>query len=113
MQACRKLTELCSLSVRLLRHVIHLRPQARVAHRKIVLGAMTGTGGAFASRLATWFVALDEGAAQDRFERGQLAQESSAAFSQCGSGFVSHFWQTTCLTGLMIFHSGSYVNPFL
>src|SRR5437870_2481577 len=65
--------ELCGLTVRFLRYIIHLRPQARVAHRKIVLGAMTGTVGAFASRLATSFVALDEGAAEDRFERGQLA----------------------------------------
>jgi len=37
--------------------------------------------GAFASRLAAPFVALDEGAAQDRLERGQLAQKNVAAFS--------------------------------
>jgi hypothetical protein len=42
---------------------------------------MTGAVGAFASGLATAFVALDERTAQDRFERGQLAQERLAAFS--------------------------------
>ena len=68
--------ELRNLIVRLLRYVIHLRPQTRVAHRKIVLGAMTGAVGALASRFATSFVALDEGTAEDRLERWQLAQEN-------------------------------------
>ena len=44
-----------------------------MAHRKVVLGAMAGTVGALASWLATAFVPLDQRAAQDRLERGQLA----------------------------------------
>src|SRR6267378_4092890 len=104
--------ELRNLIVRLLRYVVHLRPQARVAHRKIVLGAMTGAVGALASWFATSFVALDERTAKDRLERWQLAQKCSAAFSQCGGGFVGHFCQTTCLTGLIVFGVNSCVNPF-
>ena len=38
--------ELCRLGVKLLRDVVHLRPQSRVADREIVLGAMAGTVGA-------------------------------------------------------------------
>jgi hypothetical protein len=74
---------------------------------------MTGTVGAFASWLATSFVALDEGAAENGFERGQLAQEGVAAFSQCGRGFVLHLYQTTYTTGLIVTHVFSFVNPFL
>ena len=73
---------------------------------------MTGTVGALASRLATAFVALDEGAAQDRFERGQLAQKSVAAFSQCGSGFFLYFHQTTYTTGLIIEQSKTSLSTF-
>ena len=100
-----------NLGVSLLRHIIHLWPQARVAHRKVVLGAMAGAVGAFAPRLATSFVAFDEGAAEDCFERGQLAQESFAAFSQCGSGRLLHSCQTTYITGLIVNHVFSFVNP--
>jgi hypothetical protein len=94
--------ELCNLIVRLLWYVIHLRSQPRVADRKIVLGTMTGPVGALASRFATAFVTFDQGAAEDRLEWRQFAQESSAALSQCGSGFVLHLCQTTCLTGLIV-----------
>ena len=52
-----------------------------VTYRQIVLGTMAGAVGAFASRLATPFVALDEGAAQDRLQRGQLAHKNVATFS--------------------------------
>src|ERR1700686_3363076 len=100
------------LRVGLLGHVIHLRPQARIAHRKIVLGAMTGTVGASASRLATSFEALDEGAAKDRFERRQLAKKKAAAFSQCGNGLFLYFHQTTCITGLIVNYVFSFVNLF-
>jgi len=72
--------EPCNRIVRLLWYVIHLRSQPRVADRKIVLGTMTRPVGALASRFATSFVALDEGAAEDRFERRQFAQQSVAAF---------------------------------
>ena len=72
--------ELYGLSVRLLRHIIHLRPQAGIADRQIVLGAMTRAVGAFASRLAASFVAFDERTAEDGLEWGQLAQERLAAF---------------------------------
>src|SRR6266852_4486884 len=94
--------ELCRLSVRLLRHIIHLRPQAGVADRQIVLGAMAGAVGAFASRLAASFVALDERTPEDRLERRQLAKESVAAFPQGGSGLVLDFHQTTYTTGLIL-----------
>ena len=78
--------ELARRRVRLLRDLVHLRAQAGVAHRQVVLGAMTGALGALASRLATAFVALDEGTTKDSFERGQLAQERLAALSQDGCG---------------------------
>ena len=74
---------------------------------------MAGTVGAFASRLATSFVALDEGTTQDRLERGQLAQESVAALSQCGSGLVLHFYQTTYITGLIVIEVNTYFNLFV
>src|SRR6266852_3197752 len=80
--------ELCRLSVRLLRYIIHLRPQAGVADRQIVLGAMARAVGAFASRLAAWFVALDERTPEDRLERRQLAKESVASFPQGGSALI-------------------------
>jgi hypothetical protein len=63
---------------------------------------MAGTVGAFASRLAASFVALDERTAEDRLERRQLAQKNVAAFSQCGSGLVPDFHQTTYTTGLIV-----------
>jgi hypothetical protein len=44
----------------LLRHIIHLRPQAWITHGKIVLGPMPRTIGTFASRLATALVSLDK-----------------------------------------------------
>jgi hypothetical protein len=94
--------ELRGLRVKLLRDVIHLWPQARVADREIVLGAMAGAIGTFASRLAASFEALDEGTPEDRFERGQLSQESVAAFSQRGGGLSWYFHQTTYLTGLIV-----------
>ena len=74
------------LGVILLGHVIHLRPAAGIAHGEVVLGAMTETAGAFASRLAARFVALDERAAQQTLEWGQLAQQllSAPSQSECG-----------------------------
>ena len=94
-------------------HVIHLRPQARVADRKIVIGAMAGTVGAFASRLATSFVALDQGAAEDRFQRRQLAQESVATLPQCSGGLVLNFHQTTYITGLIVIEVNTFFNLFV
>src|SRR4030095_16634440 len=90
------------LRVRFLRHVVHLRPQTRVADRQIVLGAMAGAVGAFASRLAASLVAFDERTAQDRLKRGQLAQESVAALPQCSGGLALSFHQTTYTTGLIV-----------
>src|SRR5215831_4440985 len=80
--------ELCGLSVSLLRHIIHLWPQAGIADGQIILGAMARAIGAFASRLAASFVALDERTTEDRLGGRQLAQESVAAFPQCGSRLV-------------------------
>jgi hypothetical protein len=74
---------------------------------------MTGAVGAFASGLATAFVALDEGTTQDGFERGQLAQERLAAFSQGGRGSFLCFHRTTYKTGLILTGGVSFVNPFL
>jgi len=105
--------ELCRLGVKLLRDVVHLRPQSRVADREIVLGAMAGAVGAFASRPATSFVAFDERTAEDRLERRQLAQESVAAFSQCGSGLVLNFHQTTYITGLILRQLNTFFNLFV
>src|SRR6516225_6658702 len=94
--------EFCRLSVRLLGHIVHLRPQAWIADRQIILGAMTGAVGALASRLAASFVALDERAAKDRLERRELAQECVAAFPQCGSGLVLDCHLTTYRTTYII-----------
>jgi hypothetical protein len=73
--------------------------------------------GAFASRLATAFVALDERTAQDSFERGQLAQgqlaqERLAALSQGGGGLFRYFHRTTLTTGLTVPSGISFVNAF-
>ena len=94
--------ELCRLRVRFLRHVIHLRPQARIADRQVVLGAVPRAVGAFASRLAASFVALDERTTENRVEWGQLTQERTAAFPQYGGGLVLNFNQTTYTTGLIL-----------
>src|SRR5258708_1305288 len=94
--------ELGNLGVRLLRHIIHLWPQARVAHREVILGAMTGAVGAFASRLATAFVTLDQRAAQDRFDRGHLAHNLFATSSPAGTSPVFHFFRSTYKTGLIL-----------
>ena len=63
---------------------------------------MTGTFGAFASRLAAALVALDKRAAQDCLQRGQLAQQSCPASAQLAGGLVVHHGQTTCITGLIV-----------
>src|SRR5215813_3972617 len=94
--------ELCRLSVRLLRHIVHLWPQAGIADRQIILGAMTGALGALASRLAASFVAFDERTAKDGLERRQLAQECIAALPQSSSGVVVGFHRTTCTTSLIV-----------
>src|SRR5215469_13437765 len=94
--------ELCRLSVRLLRHIVHLRPQAGIADRQIILGAMTGAVGALASRFAASFVAFDERTTKDRLERRQLAQERVAALPQGSSGVVFEIHRTTCKTGLIL-----------
>jgi hypothetical protein len=60
------------LPLRILGDVIHLRASSGIAHGEVILGPMTGTAGAFASRFAARFVALDEGAAEQALERGQL-----------------------------------------
>ena len=73
---------------------------------------MTRAVGAFASRLAAAFVALDERAAQDGFEWGQLAQKRLAAFSQGGSGLALHFHQTTYITGLIVLREKYIFQPF-
>ena len=68
--------------------------------------------GAFASGLATAFVALDEGTTEDGFERGQLAQERLAALSQGGGGLFRYFHRTTLTTGLTVASGISFVNSF-
>src|SRR6516162_3204259 len=105
--------ELCCLRVRFLRHVIHLGPQTGIADRQVVLGAVPRAVGAFASRLAASFVALDERTAEDRLEWRQLLQENLAAFPQSGGGLVLDFHQTTCLTGLIVKHSNTFFNLFV
>src|SRR5215471_17718328 len=94
--------KLCRLSVRLLRHVVHLRSQAGIADRQIILGAMTWAVGTLASRLAASFVALDERAAQDRLERRQLAQECVAALPQGSGGVLPDLHRTTFQIGLIL-----------
>jgi len=63
---------------------------------------MSGPIGTLASRLAAAFVTLDQGASQNRFQRGKSAHKSVAAFSQRGSGFFLYIHQTTYKTGLII-----------
>jgi hypothetical protein len=69
--------------------------------------------GAFASRLATSFVALDKRAAQDGLERGQLAQKSFAAFSQGRRRLFLYIHQTTCTTGLIVEWPNTFFNLFV
>jgi len=61
------------LPLRILGHIIHLRAPSRVACGEVILGAVTGTVGAFASRLAARLVSLDEGTAEQAIEGWQLA----------------------------------------
>jgi DNA/RNA endonuclease YhcR with UshA esterase domain len=65
---------LAGLALIVLGEVIHLRSPTIVTDREIVLGAMTGTAGALASRLATRFVALDERTPQETIEGWPVAQ---------------------------------------
>jgi hypothetical protein len=74
---------------------------------------MTGTLGAFAPRLATAFVTLYQRAAQDRLERGQLAQKRLATSSQHGSRLVFHYYQTTYTTGLILPEENTFFNLFV
>src|SRR5579872_4063355 len=104
--------KLARLRVRLLRHVVHLWTLAGKAHRQIVLRAMTGALGALAAGLAAALVALDEGTAEDSFERGQLAQERLAALSQGGGGLFRCIHRTTLTTGLKLASGISFVNAF-
>lgn len=60
------------LPLRVLGDVIHLRALSGIAYGEVILGPMTGTTGAFASRFAARFVAFDEGTAEQAIERGQL-----------------------------------------
>ena len=105
--------ELRRLLVKLLREVIHLWTQPWVADREIVLGAMAGALGAFASRLAAPFEALDEGATEDRLEWGQLPQESVALLSQARRGLFAVFHRTTYITGLIVYSLNTYFNLFV
>src|SRR5260370_27600706 len=84
-----------------------------MARRKVILGTMARTVGAFAPRLAAAFVTLDERAAQDRLERGQLAQKRLAPSSQGGNWLVFHICQTTCITGLIVLDENTLFNPFV
>jgi hypothetical protein len=68
---------------------------------------------AFAPRLATSFVSLDEGASQNRFERRQLTYKGIATFSQRGGGFFSYIYQTTCTTGLILEQSNRRLSTFI
>jgi hypothetical protein len=74
---------------------------------------MTGTVGAFAPGLATAFVTLDQRAAQDLLERGQLAREGLTASSQGGSRLVFHSYQTTYTTGLILGQKNTFFNLFV
>lgn len=104
------------LSVILLGDVIHLWPSAGIAHGEVVLGAMPGTVGAFASRFAAWFVALDERATQQMIQRRQLVQQLLPASSQSERGLLArcaaHDCQTTYITGLLLIPINSFVNLF-
>ena len=78
-----------------------------------IRASVARTIGALASWLATAFVTLDQRAAQDRLERGQLAQESLTASSQGGSRLVFHFCQTTYITGLILQEENTFFNLFV
>src|SRR6516225_2920013 len=102
--------QLFGVAVIVLWYVIHLGAQARVAHREIVLGAVTRTVGALASGLAATFVALDKRPAQNGGQGRELAQQCLSVFAESGSGFVAHKYQTTHLTGPIIIYTDSLVN---
>src|SRR5215472_649629 len=105
--------ELCSQGVRLLRHIGHLRPQAGIADRQIILGAMTGAVGALASRLAAAFVAFDERTAKDHMEWRQLEQECVAALAQGSRSVGLVFHRTTYKSGLILQQRNTFFNLFV
>jgi hypothetical protein len=105
---------LAGLPLVVLGDVIHLWLSAIVTDREVVLGAMTGTAGALASRLAAWLEALDEGASQKTIEGWKVAQELSAASTQRDRSLFerlgAHECQATYITGLLVKHFDSLVN---
>ena len=74
---------------------------------------MARTFGAFAPWLATAFVTLDQRAAQNRLEWGELTQERLAASSQAGRGLFFQFHQTTYITGLIVEEKNTFFNLFV
>ena len=94
--------------------VIHLRSLPIATEREVVLGPVTAAAGAFASRLAAGFVALDEGTAQQTIEGWQLAQQLSATSAQSNrrlsAQLRAHECQTIYITGLLIIPIDSFVN---
>jgi hypothetical protein len=105
---------LAGLALIVLGEVIHLRLPAIVTDREVVLGAMTATASALASRLAAGLVALDEGAPQKTTEGRQVAQELSAASTQRDRSLFArlgaHESQTMYITGLLVKQFDSLVN---
>ncbi len=81
--------KLRSLSVRLLRNIIHPRPQAGIAHRKVVLGSMTRAVGALASWLATAFVTLDPSSISDHVYNWSDSTGGKYLFQSFCLGLVS------------------------
>ena len=91
-----------------LRDVIHLRSSARVTHRQIILGTVSGAIGAFAPGFAATLVALDERAPEDGLQWWQFPQQLLAVSSEDGRGFVGHPNQTTYITGPIIIGARSF-----
>src|SRR6202165_2110445 len=90
--------EVGDLGVPVLWHVIHLRAPTGVAHREIVLGAVTRAVGTLASWLAAGFVASDERAAQQAMKGRQLMHELPAAAAQEERGLAAQLLAHECQT---------------
>jgi len=86
--------ELLGLCVILLGHVVHLGVHIGITYRQVVFGAVPTALGALATGLATPFVALDQGTAEDGGQGWQLAQERLTALAQHGRGLYGHLYQT-------------------
>lgn len=108
------------VAVVVLRNVIHLRAPLVMTDGEVVLGAMASATGAFAARLATGYVALDEGTTEQTIEWRYLAQQLAASSAQSRrrlfaqrSAHICQYTYITVLPTRFVKWNFSFVNPLL